>query len=152
MASQTLKVMVIAFQGGRAVLPKSVVEEVLPYARSLRMENAPPWVAGSILWKTEPIPLVSLERLVYRTSPGPGAHTRIIVINALSEQARARDFAILSTEPPQLADLERDGISAANTDEPLDQGVLQRVWIYGKDAIIPDVLAIEAALSRIGRN
>ncbi len=151
--AENLKVMVISFQGGRAVLPKSVVTEILPYARSLRMENAPPWVAGSILWKTEPIPLVSLERLVYRTSPGPGAHTRIVVIHALSDDPRARDFAILSTEPPQLADLERDGISdAGNSEEPLNQGVLRRVWIYGKDAIIPDLLAIETALSRVGRN
>ena len=146
--SQTLRSILISFQGGIAVLPNSTVVEVLPFATPLRMEKAPPWVVGAILWKTLTIPIVSLERLVYRTNPGGGAHSRIIVVSALSNNPKLRDFGFLGTEAPQLMDLERNDIALHESKSALP-GVSCRVTVKGREAVIPDMAAIESVLSRL---
>lgn len=151
MDAPTLRSVIFTFQGGRAVLPNSAVIEVLPFARPLRMENAPPWVVGSILWKTMTIPIVSLERLVLRTHPGVGAHSRIVIVNALSNDPKLRDFGFLSTEPPQLLDMKRADISRYESPEPNLPGVACRVLLRDQQAIIPDMPAIESVLSRLVR-
>ena len=147
--SQTLRSILISFQGGIAILPNSTVVEVLPFATPLRMEEAPPWVVGAILWKTLTIPIVSLERLVYRTDPGIGAHSRIIVVSALGNNPRLRDFGFLGTEAPQLMELERNDITVNETSEPALPGVSSRVKVKGREAVIPDMVAIEAVLGRL---
>lgn len=144
-----LRSLLIPFQGGQAVLPHSTVVQVLPFAKSLRLENAPPWVTGAILWRSRTTPLVSLERLVCGITPGPGAHSRIIVVNALSNAPRLPSFGLLGARAPQLLDLERTAISLDEATEPLPAGVLSRVRINGQAAIIPDMDAIEAVLSRL---
>ncbi|MGF1526003.1 MAG: chemotaxis protein CheW [Candidatus Competibacterales bacterium] len=149
---QTLRIMVVTFQTGRALLPHSAVVEVLPYAKPLRIENAPNWVVGSILWKSIPIPLVSLERLIYRTSPGIGAHSRIIIVHALGDDPKLRDFGLLGTEPPQLDDLERGAIEDDPEFKPPTTGVLRWVRFYGREALIPDMDAIEEELRKALRS
>lgn len=151
MESQALRTITFPFQGGRVILPNSAAAEVLPFARPLRMENAPPWVVGSILWKTMPIPIISLERLVLRTNPGVGAHSRIIIVNALGNDPKLREFGFLSTEPPQLVDMQRADIHRYETPEPNLPGVACRVLFRNQQAIIPDMPAIEAVLSRLVR-
>ena len=147
--SQALRSILITFKGGTAVLPNSSVVEVLPFATPLRMENAPPWVVGAILWKSLTIPIVSLERLVFRTDPGAGAHSRIIVVSALGSNPRLRDFGFLGTEAPQLMDLERNDIALHKTGEVAMPGVACRVTVKGHEAVIPDMTAIESVLSRL---
>ena len=146
--SQTLRSILISFQGGIAILPNSTVVEVLPFATPLRMEEAPPWVVGAILWKTLTIPIVSLERLIYRTDPGSGAHSRIIVVSALGNNPKLRDFGFLGTEAPQLMDLKRSDIALHKTREPAMPGVSCRVSVKGHEAVIPDMVAIESVLNR----
>jgi len=148
---QALRSLLISFQGGQAVLPNSTVLEVLPFAKPLRMENAPPWVVGAILWKSLTIPLVSLERLVFRTNPGAGAHSRIIVVSALGNDPKLRDFGFLGTEAPHLLDLKRADVALFETGEPPMPGVLCRVKVKGQEAVIPDMNAIESVLSRLVR-
>ena len=149
MEHQTLRSILITFQGGTAVLPNSAVVEVLPFATPLRMEEAPPWVVGAILWKSLTIPIVSLERLVYRTDPGAGAHSRIIVVSALGSNPKLRNFGLLGTEAPQLMDLERNDIALHKTGEAAMPGVSCRVIVKGHEAVIPDMTAIESVLSRL---
>ena len=146
--SQTLRSILISFQGGIAVLPNSTVVEVLPFATPLRMAEAPPWIVGAILWKTLTIPIVSLERLVYRTNPGNSAHSRIIVVSALSNNPKLRDFGFLGTEAPQLMDLERNDIALHKSESALP-GVSCQVTVKGREAVIPDMAAIESVLSRL---
>ena len=148
---QSLRTLVINFKGGRALLPNSTVVEVLPFATPLRMEQAPPWVVGAMLWRSRTMPLVSFERLVLRTSPGPGAHTRIVVVNALGRDPRLPNFGFLGTEAPRPISLSRDLIGDNPDAEPATPGVLAQVLLDGQEAIIPDMNAIEAVLSRVIR-
>ena len=149
--AESLRSIVIAFEGGKLLLPSSLVVEVLPSARPLRMENAPPWVVGSILWKSLTTPIISLERLIFRTSPDLAIHSRIVMINALGADPKLRNFGLLALEPPQQIDLQRTDIERLETDEPPLPGVACRVRMNKRQALIPDLSAVESVLGRLMR-
>jgi chemosensory pili system protein ChpC len=150
---QILRSLLITFQDGQAILPNSTAVEVLPFAPSLGIENAPRWVIGAMLWKALTIPLVSLERLVSNEdSSEAGNYTRIIIVHALGKHPRLRYFGLLGSEAPRIIELERSGISLEVNLEPLPTGVLNRVSVYGQSAIIPDMDAIESILNRVMHN
>jgi chemosensory pili system protein ChpC len=150
---QVLRSLLIAFQGGQAILPNSAVVEVLPFAPSLGIENAPRWVIGAMLWKALTIPLVSLERLIVTENASETGHyTRIIIVHALGNHPRLRYFGLLGSEAPRIIELERSGISLEINLDPLPTGVLNRVLVYGQSAVIPDMDAIESILNRVMHN
>ena len=151
--NKTLRSLLITFEGGQAILPNSTVVEVLPFAPSLGIENAPRWVMGAMLWKALTIPLVSLERLVASEADSDsGNYTRIIIVNALGNHPRLRYFGLLGSEAPRIIELERTGISLELNLQDLPTGVLSRVSVYGQATIIPDMDAIESILNRIMHN
>ena len=147
---QPLRCILIHFQDGLAILPDSTVVEVLPYAKPLFIEGAPPWVMGAFLWKAVTIPLISLERLVNRVNPGANLHTRIVVVNALGHDPKLRNFGFLGTEAPQLLDVYREDMKPHDNVEPVP-GVLGRALFRGQEAVIPDMRAVESVLSRLVR-
>jgi chemosensory pili system protein ChpC len=150
---QILRSLLITFQGGQAILPNSAVVEVLPFAPSLGIENAPRWVVGAMLWRALTIPLVSLERLmITENSNETGNYTRIIIVHALGNHPRLRYFGLLGSEAPRIIELERSGISLEINLDALPTGVLNRVSVYGQSAVIPDMDAIESILNRVMHN
>jgi len=143
---QVLRSFFIPLQGGQAILPNSSLVEVLPFAAPLKLENAPPWVVGTLLWRSLNIPLVGLEWLIYDTGPGPGSHARIVMINTFGKDSRLPHFGIMGTTVPRLINLERTQIAFDETAESLRPGVLSWVKVNGQRACIPDIDAIEAQL------
>jgi chemosensory pili system protein ChpA (sensor histidine kinase/response regulator) len=61
-APSNLRCLLITVQGGQVILPNSLVVEVLPFATPLRIEAAPHWVVGAMLWHNLTTPLISLGR------------------------------------------------------------------------------------------
>lgn len=57
-----LRCLLITVQGGQVILPNSLVAEVLPFATPLRIESAPTWVVGAMLWHNLTTPIISLGR------------------------------------------------------------------------------------------
>ena len=150
---QTLRSFIIPLLSGQAILPNSLMIEVLPFATPLKVENAPAWMAGIMLWRSRNVPLVSLERLVYETTPKPETHARIIIIHSLQGNPRLSHFGLLSEDAPRLINLERTEIVEQVTQlQPPRTGVLSWVRIKEQAAFIPDIDAIEAALSPIMRH
>ena len=127
-------------------MPTSLVAEVLPFATPLRLEHVPAWVAGAMRWGTRTTPLVSLGRLFFNQSPAT-AISRIIVVNALCGEPKLLSYGLLASGAPHPIDLNRSNIVPDQDAEPcMQEGVLNRVKIDGKPAIIPDLDAIERKL------
>jgi chemosensory pili system protein ChpC len=145
---QTLRSFIIPLQNGQAILPNSLMVEVLPFATPLKVENAPAWIVGIMLWRARNVPLVSLERLVYETDPKTEAHARIIMINALQGDPGLSYFGLLSKDAPRLINLERTEIVPEQVTQlqPPRLGVLNWVRIREQATFIPDIDAIEAVL------
>ena len=146
----TLRTLIVPYKGGQAVLPNTMVVEVLPYAPSLGIENAPPWVIGSMLWKALPLPLISLE---FMAADGPlpeaGTHSRIIVVQAVNNHPKLRYYGLVGSEAPRIIDLEREQIAKEVFLMSSPANVASQVLIQGHSGIVPDIDAIETALSEV---
>lgn len=143
----------ITFQGGQAILPHSVMAEILPFAPTPSLENAPPWVAGTLLWKTTTIPLVSLEALLYGVDPERIQYHRILIVHGLGNHPRLHNFGFLSTSAPETSDFARADIEPdSNADAAgLPFGIAARIKVKGQSAIIPDMDILERDLLQLMR-
>ena len=151
-ASSNLRCLLIAVQGGQLILPNSLVVEVLPFATPLRIEAAPHWVVGAMLWRNLTTPLVSLGRLIFRVAPEADLNSRIIFINALGSDTRLPHFGILSTSVPRPLDLHRHEITLDPAVTDLNRpGVLSWARYQDQSVIIPDLEIIEAVLQPLVR-
>jgi chemosensory pili system protein ChpC len=153
MSVQTLRSFVIAFRGGQAVLPGSSMIEVLPFATPLTLDGAPVWVVGSMLWRALNVPLVDLGCLIYDAEPDIEVHSRIVMVNALTQDRAIPYLGLLGTDAPRLLSLDRSQI--VPSDMPLERlehdepgfGVLAWVQVNDKAAVVPDLVALGARLA-----
>lgn len=142
--SQTLSSALILFEGGQLILPSSAIAEVLPFAPSLSLENAPPWLVGTILWQADPIPLVNLDKLFLK-SESERTPRRIIVLNMLTQHPRVRYFGLLSSDEPRQVLLHANDLSQGQEEnEALPMGVKNYAYLKDRQIIIPDLDTIEA--------
>lgn len=153
-ASSNLRCLLIAVQGGQVILPNSLVAEVLPFATPLRIEAAPQWVVGAMLWRNLTTPLISLGQLIFRVAPDTDLNSRIIILNTLGSDSQLPHFGLLGTSAPRPVNLQRSEISldpdVAETD-PREPGILSRARYQDQPVLVPDLDAIEAVLQPLVR-
>ncbi|MDQ2693937.1 MAG: chemotaxis protein CheW [Pseudomonadota bacterium] len=148
---QTLRVLLLPYRGGQALLPNSAIVEILPFATPLPVEGAAPWVLGTLLWRARTIPLVCLERLMGQEPGAPGSRARIVVLNALGSNPRLPNYGFLTADAPRPLNLERSAIVPDASHAPPVPGVLSRVRVNDQPAVIPDLDDIEGDLGRLRR-
>ena len=154
MEPSILRCLLIAVQGGQLVLPSSLVVEVLPFATPLRIESAPHWVVGAMLWHNLTTPLISLWRLIFRVAPESDLNSRIIIVNTLGTDSKLPHFGILGTSAPRPFNLQRHeitldpGVPEAEQRRP---GILSWARYHDQSLIIPDLEAIEGVLQPLVR-
>lgn len=145
----SLRCLLITVQGGQLFLPNSFVAEVLPFATPLRIETAPNWVIGAMLWRNLTTPLVSLGQLIFDVAPEADINSRIIIVHALGTDSKLPHFGVLGTSPPRPLNLQRADI-LADTDVPEAEakrpGVLSWARYQEQRVVIPDLDAIETVL------
>ena len=100
-ASSNLRCLLITVQGGQVILPNSLVVEVLPFATPLRIEMAPHWVVGAMLWHNLTTPIISLGRWFFSVAPDADLNSRVIIVNTLGADSRLPHFGILGTAAPR---------------------------------------------------
>jgi chemosensory pili system protein ChpC len=148
-ASSNLRCLLITVQGGQVILPNSLVVEVLPFATPLRIEAAPHWVVGAMLWHNLTTPLISLGRWIFGVAPDADINSRIIIVNTLGADSRLPRFGILGTAAPRPLNLQRQDIdhdlevAEAERQRP---GILNWARYQDQSVLIPDMDAIEAVL------
>jgi len=153
-ASPNLRCLLITVQGGQIILPNSLVVEVLPYATPLRIETAPHWVVGAMLWRNLTTPLISLGRLVFRVASDADLNSRIIIAHTLGSDSKLPHFGILGTAAPRPLNLQRHEIipdpetPASELNRP---GVLVWARYQEQPVVIPDLETIEAVLQPLVR-
>lgn len=153
-ASSNLRCLLIAVQGGQVILPNSLVVEVLPFATPLRIEMAPSWVVGAMLWHNLTTPLISLGRWIFNVAPDVDANSRIIIVNTLGADSRLPHFGILGTAAPRPLNLQRQDIAPDQDIAEAERqrpGVLSWARYQDQSVLIPDMDAIEAVLQPLAR-
>ncbi len=131
----------------RVLLPNATVAEMMARVPVEAIEGAPSWVAGQIDWQGWNVPLLSYARFSGLGDEQIAGNNKVVVLKALGGNPEMPYFALLTQSFPQLIAVPRDGLLADASEESLPQGVHMRVLLGEQSVLLPDLDAIEAAVT-----
>ena len=138
----------LPLQEGQLLLPNAAVCEVVSYRNpEPAAEDRPEWVMGAISWRNHHIPLVSYERLLGVDEAEPGHRARVAICNTLNGDDQLPYIGILLRSAPHLVRVTESGIQEQPAGEGEFPMVVSAVTINGVNALIPDLDALELALT-----
>lgn len=119
---ENLEVLFIPIGQRAIIVPKSLIEYILPYAPPLPSEYAHPTLVGSLIYKNRKVPVMDLAKLDDEKPPSAKKHPsgeknnfRLIIVSSVSEASPFLSYALIATAPPRIFNI------AANTVEELDE-------------------------------
>ena len=150
---QDIRGVLIQVEGARLLLPNATIAEVLSYAEPEAVPDTPEWLLGRIRWRGWQLPLASFSRLAGIADETGGLGSKVVVLKALGGNAHLPYVALLTKGFPRLVTVTRDALVAdagegdVDGGQGLPQGVLMRVLLNDEPALLPDVDALEGAIS-----
>jgi len=138
----------IPVAGANLVLPNAAVAEVVPYSEPEAVANSPDWLLGKMSWRNQIIPLISFEVAAGGAMPGPGARSRITVLNGITGNPKLPFYAVLTQDIPRLMKID-NSVIAPGSDSMAATAVLTNVMVNGEPAQIPNLDALETMLQKV---
>lgn len=146
-ATTTVRSLFIPVENVTLLLPGTVVAEVVPYEEAeAAAGEAPEWFLGTVPWREQRIPLVSIDGFMTGESVPAGQRARIAVLKALSNQDSMPYFGIVTRQIPRLVAVYDEGIEPIEDAAAGLPGVAAEVLVNGEPAVVPDLDQIERAL------
>lgn len=145
----------ITVTGARVLLPNATVAEVITYSPPEAVDGAPDWLLGRIRWRGWRLPVISYARMIGSAQEEGEFGAKVVVLKALGGNPRHSYFALLTQGFPRLVTVSQDALLTQQETDALDdasaliEGVLMNVRLRDEDAVIPDLLAIEARIAEI---
>jgi chemosensory pili system protein ChpC len=132
----------------RLLVPRGCVAEVVGYQTPQEMTGAPPWHLGVINWNGRKVPMVSFEGCCGEDVAPPTQRSRVVVLNAVSEQVQAGYIAILSQGFPQLVRISPEFVKLnANRSFADDSPVICQIQLLDESPMVPDLDRLEAMVA-----
>ncbi len=130
------------------LVPRGCVAEVVGYQTPQEMTGAPPWHLGVINWNGRKVPMVSFEGCCGDDVAPPTQRSRVVVLNAVSEQVQAGYIAILSQGFPQLVRISPEFVKLnAGRDFAEDSPVICQIQLLDESPMVPDLDRLEAMVA-----
>lgn len=123
---------------GELLIPNATVAEVIGYSQPEALEDAPDWLLGMVMWHGWQVPAVSFPVLAGMGSKEPIGGARFCVTKTLLDTARMPYLAVLAQGFPRLTTVTASNLIEVE-DESTALGVLSRVTVGEREAIIPDL-------------
>lgn len=144
----TVRSLFIPVEQATLLLPGTVVAEIVPYTDAQPpKEGAPEWLLGSVLWREQRIPLMSIDAFMTGEPSPPGGSARVAVLKALSNRSDMPYFGMVTKQIPRLLTVYQEGIEPQTEGAADLPGVAAELRVNGEQAIVPDLDAIEAAVT-----
>lgn len=144
-AQQDVRGVLIQVSGARLLLPNASIAEVLSYASTEPLANAPEWLLGTLRWRGWTLPLLRFAPLAGLGSEEAQLGNKVLVLKALGKNPRLPYFALLSQGFPRLVTVSADRI-VDDADAPTSAVVKRALRFNDEPALIPDLDAIEQAI------
>lgn len=140
--------LMVPLENERLLIPRGCVAEVVGYQTPQEMTGAPPWHLGVIGWNGRQVPLVSFEGCAGGDVAPPTQRSRVVVLNAVSEQVRAGYIAILSQGFPQLVRISPEFVKLdASRSFPDDSPIACQVQLLDESPVVPDLDRLEGMVA-----
>jgi chemosensory pili system protein ChpC len=143
---QDLSALLVPVAGQLLVVPSAVVAEIIKRRDLQRPPEAPEWFLGTLQWHGESLPVLSFEGLNGQPVPDPALGSRLVIVSALSEDVRWRNFAILAQGVPHLLLMTPADLQPMD-DPALLPAELMKVRVHGQSAVIPNFDYVERQLA-----
>ncbi len=141
-----VRCMWIPLRGVNMLLPGVSVAEVSNYHMPRELPGAPDWLLGTISWRDQTVPVISLEVLCGEKLPVNLVYSRIMIVNSIRADSPVRFYAIVAAGLPRLMQVDEN---TADSMEPSTLDALQcRVSIDRSTAVIPDLGYIQGLLEQ----
>ncbi len=126
-----IEVLLIPFGDNAVIIPKDIVEYILPYAPPLPFQNDQEAVIGSIIYQAERAPVIDLSKYdpVFEIKESFGKK-RYIIVSSVSEQSRYNSYALLSLVPPRVLTLDKSMMEDLHVEK---DGVFYSKIRYGNE-------------------
>lgn len=122
--SELLNLMTVPFQQDRSVLlPKELIEYVLPYAPPLPSSYSHQALIGSLIYKNEKVPVLDVS-VLYDGKPKPlseiDGKRRIVIVSRLNktDDDEFSSYALLSAKAPSLVEISKADLHDTEDDVP----------------------------------
>jgi chemosensory pili system protein ChpC len=135
------------------VIPGAMLAEVLSFEELERVEDAPDWILGTVLWRGRELPVISLALTSDRRAvDGKQAQraSKLAVVYALAACDELRCYAVACSGVPRPVLASELSVRVCSTAGHVDRLFAgQAVRVDGKHAYIPDIDALEKALLEV---
>jgi chemosensory pili system protein ChpC len=128
------------------LLPHVAVAEVGNYRIPDKQHDTPDWLLGTLDWRGQIIPVVSLELLCGDKIPANLVYSRLIIINSVRTNSPVRHYAIVAAGLPRPVQFDNTVVDDVET---CDLPALQcRVYVGRERAVIPDLDYLQGLLEQ----
>ena len=131
-------------EGGRLIVPRACIAEIIGSSGVTAVQDAPPWLLGTVSWNDRKLPVISFEGACRREVPETGRRSRIAVFVALTDRLPSGYLGIVTQGFPQLVRvnpgvLELDPEPQYSQDAP----VLCQLRMLNERPLVPDLERLE---------
>jgi chemosensory pili system protein ChpC len=128
------------------LLPNAAVAEVGYYRVPDEQSDMPEWILGSINWRGQALPVISMELLCDYPVPANLVYSRLMIINSVRPDSALQFYAIVT------AGLPRPVLFSNNLIDEVEACALQalqcRVFIGREQAVIPNLDYIQGLVEQ----
>jgi chemosensory pili system protein ChpC len=141
--------LIVPLEQDRLLVPRGCVAEVVGYQTPQEMTGAPPWHLGIIKWNGRDVPLVSFEGCAGGDVAPPTQRSRVVVLNAVSEQVEAGYIAILSQGFPQLVRISPEFVKPdGRRTFPDDSPIACQIQLLDETPVVPNLDRLEEMVAQ----
>lgn len=127
------------------VVASATVAEVVNVTALSQQPGTPDWCLGILDWRSQGVPVVSMERLMGQEAVPPGPRSKIIVFFPLPGRRDHEFFGVLTTAEPQPHSLVDDEVVSVTLpfESPFAAAGIQ---IGSQAGMVPDLEVLKRAL------
>jgi chemosensory pili system protein ChpC len=138
----------VPLDGINLLVPNVAIAEVINYQPLDLIQDGPEWLLGSLRWRDQELPVISMESLCGRSLPQAEKSARISIINSVQARSEMPFYAMVTASIPRLihADADALGESLAPV-RTLPNSVADCVQIGNEEALIPDLDIVQSVVA-----
>lgn len=99
------------------VIPKNLVEYVLPYAPPLPTDYQHPALVGSLIYQNEKVPVIDLALLhEVDEDAKKQRRRRIVIVSSIIPETQFSSYAIIASDAPRVVTADRSSLTEVEED------------------------------------
>jgi chemosensory pili system protein ChpC len=130
---------------GGLIVPISVVAELVAFERPVRRPEMPAWMAGTIAWRGQGLPVCFYEAALGQNVPDCGERARIAVFHGLQRHENLDYFGVVIQGLPSMVLASHDNIVRESSIPPAFAAA--QVSVDERSSWIPDTDRLEDAIA-----